>query len=71
MKYRLIFSLLMSLLLSSMMSGWVSYLNLGLVTGFGSYWFNAFILAWPAAAMISFLTGPEIQKLAKHFADKL
>jgi len=71
MKFRLIFSLIMSLLLSSIMSGWVSYLNLGLVEGFSSYWLNAFISAWPAAALIAFFTGPEIQKFAKHLADKL
>lgn len=71
MKYRLVFSLLMSLLLSSLMSGWVSYVNLGLVEGFASYWLHAFVLAWPAAAMISFLSGPEIQKLSKYLANKL
>ncbi|NQZ33396.1 MAG: DUF2798 domain-containing protein [Oceanospirillaceae bacterium] len=71
MKYRLVFSLLMSLLLSSLMSGWVSYVNLGLVEGFASYWLHAFALAWPAAALISFLCGPEIQKLSKFLADKL
>ncbi|OUS38608.1 hypothetical protein A9R01_03090 ['Osedax' symbiont bacterium Rs2_46_30_T18] len=71
MKYRLAFSLLMSLLLSSLMSGWVSYVNLGLVEGFAGYWLNAFVLAWPAAAMISFLLGPEVQKLSKYFANKL
>jgi len=71
MKYRLIFSVLMSLLLSSLMSGWVSYINLGFVIGFTSYWFNAFVLAWPAAALIAFLCGPEIQRLAKYLSNKL
>ena len=71
MKYRLAFSLLMSLLLSSLMSGWVTYVNLGLVEDFASYWSSAFVLAWPAAAMISFLSGPEIQKLSTYLANKL
>jgi len=53
------------------MSGWVSYINLGFVSGFTSYWFNAFVLAWPAAALIAFLSGPEIQKLAKFLSNKL
>ncbi len=61
--HRLVFSLFMSLALSIPMSGWVTWLNLGLHPDFLRYWGQAFLAAWPAAAFISFLLGPQVQRL--------
>ena len=52
MKQRLLFSVLMSLVLSFLMSCWVTWVNLGLSEVFVERWMNAFVLAWPAAAII-------------------
>lgn len=63
LKYRIAFSMLMALVLSSLMTGWVTFLNLGLTPVYLSSWGKAFVSAWPAAATISFLFAPIIQKL--------
>lgn len=65
MKQRLVFSALMSFVLSFLMTLWVTWINLGLVDGFAGYWFQAFVLAWPAAALISFITAPSIQYITQ------
>lgn len=62
-KHRLLFALLMSLVLSFLMTAWVTWLNLGLIEGFVEKWMAAFIVAWPAAALISLLFGPWVQRL--------
>ncbi|WP_375056473.1 DUF2798 domain-containing protein [Zobellella sp. DQSA1] len=62
-KHRLLFALLMSLVLSFLMTAWVTWLNLGLIEGFVEKWMSAFIVAWPAAALISLLFGPWVQRL--------
>lgn len=63
LKHRLLFALLMSLVLSFLMTAWVTWLNLGLIEGFFEKWMAAFIVAWPAAALISLLFGPWAQRL--------
>lgn len=63
MKQRIIFSVLMSFILSSLMTCWITLINLGMSEHFISQWHHAFWLAWPAAALISFLFAPIIQKL--------
>ncbi len=63
MKQRLIFAFLMSFILSLLMTAWITLINLGLSEAFYTQWFTAFLLAWPAAALIAFVCGPEVQKL--------
>lgn len=61
MKQRLIFTAVMSLTLSFFMTFWVTWINLGFNPDFISQWLRAFLMAWPAAAVISFVMGPFIQ----------
>ena len=68
---RTVFALFMSLLLSFLMSGWVSFINLGLRPEFMTAWGQAFILAWPAAAIISFVFGPTVQTFSQFFLKKI
>ncbi|MFC3680213.1 DUF2798 domain-containing protein [Bacterioplanoides pacificum] len=68
MKQRIAFTFAMSLVLSTLMSCWVTYLNLGLVPDFLLRWGKAFVLAWPAAASIAFVFGPRIQRWSQKFA---
>ncbi|NRA85766.1 MAG: DUF2798 domain-containing protein [Gammaproteobacteria bacterium] len=63
MKHKILFTLIMSFILSSLMTLWVTYLNLGLSDNFLGHWRNAFLLAWPAAGIISFLFAPLAQKI--------
>ncbi|WP_104398511.1 DUF2798 domain-containing protein [Vibrio penaeicida] len=69
MKHRIIFGLLMSLVLSSMMTLWVTWLNLGFQEHFFTSWRTAFLLAWPAAAAISIALGPTIQTLTQKLSN--
>jgi len=69
-KYRLVFSLLMSLTLSSLMTAWVTWINLGFVGGFVWKWGTAFFTAWPAAATIAFVLGPTIHLLTDRILSK-
>ncbi|WP_432377674.1 DUF2798 domain-containing protein [Duganella sp. P38] len=45
LRMRTMFALLMSLLMSSLMSGWVTWLNLGLGPNFLPHWQTAFMAA--------------------------
>lgn len=63
-KFRLLYSGLMSLVLSFLMTAWVTYINLGLVDEFTAKWMAAFITAWPAAGVISFVFAPALQRLS-------
>ncbi|OUR76314.1 hypothetical protein A9Q83_15850 [Alphaproteobacteria bacterium 46_93_T64] len=65
MKLRLIFSVLMSFVLSFFMTLWVTWLNLGPDPLFLAKWLHAFQLAWPIAALISFISAPTIQVFAQ------
>ncbi|MCG9711834.1 DUF2798 domain-containing protein [Shewanella insulae] len=49
------------------MTLWVTYINLGISPEFLTSWGHAFLLAWPAAGMISFFTSP----LAKSITEKV
>jgi hypothetical protein len=53
------------------MSGWITFVNLGWHVGFIADWMTAWSMAWPAAAAISFLFAPEIQKLSAWLAKKI
>ncbi|WP_293267832.1 DUF2798 domain-containing protein [Neptunomonas sp.] len=68
MKQRIIFAVMMSFLLSFFMTCWVTWINLGWTENFLTHWLHAFILAWPAAGLISFFIGPGIYKMAERLA---
>ncbi|TQV74452.1 DUF2798 domain-containing protein [Denitrobaculum tricleocarpae] len=64
MKQRLLSAALMSFALSLLMTCWVTWINLGWNPDFIRQWLSAFLLAWPAAAVIAFAIGPAVQKLS-------
>lgn len=70
MKHRFIFAVLMSFVLTFFMSAWVTFINIGLVDGFSNHWMSAWLLAWPAAGVISFVSGAKVQKLAQRLSEK-
>ncbi|WP_255377251.1 DUF2798 domain-containing protein [Photobacterium sp. J15] len=55
----------MSFFLSSLMTLWVTYINLGSTSEFLNLWGHAFLLAWPAAGVISFFISPLAQTITK------
>ncbi|CAM4243713.1 DUF2798 domain-containing protein [Pseudoalteromonas byunsanensis] len=65
LKHRIVFTMLLSLFLSILMTLWVTYINLGLSEHFLIDWGRAFLLAWPAAAVISFFSAPVAQKITQ------
>jgi len=71
MKQRIIFTVLMSLVLSSFMTFWVTWINLGFSDAFIAQWLHAFQLAWPAAAIISFISVPYVQILTSRIHSYL
>jgi len=63
---RLVFALLMSLEMSLLMTGWVTWVNLGFGEQFLARWMHAFVLAWPAACVIVLATAPSVQRLSQR-----
>ncbi|GAA6170114.1 DUF2798 domain-containing protein [Sessilibacter corallicola] len=63
MKHRILFTVLMSGMLSFFMTLWITYINIGVGSGFVSKWLFAFLLAWPAAGIISFVVSPIAQRI--------
>jgi len=70
MKHRFIFAVLMSWVLTFFMSAWVTFINIGLVADFTDYWLPAWLLAWPAAGVVSFICGPTVQQLSHKITKK-
>ncbi len=68
MKHRMIFAALMSFVLSFLMTAWVTFVNLGLPPDFVTFWMKSWVLAWPAAGVISFIFGPYLHQLATKLA---
>ncbi|MBF60158.1 DUF2798 domain-containing protein [Halomonas sp. FeN2] len=71
MKHRIIFAILMSFTLTLIMSAWITFVNIGAHPNFFSLWLHAWLLAWPAAGIIAFISGPFIHKLAHRIAEKV
>ena len=70
LKFRLLSSAIMSLTLASLMTGWVTWLNIGFASDFAARWAMAFVCAWPAAFLIVVLIGPSVQRFALHLLAK-
>ncbi|MCD0505160.1 DUF2798 domain-containing protein [Bordetella petrii] len=68
-RLRCTFALLMSGLMSLLMTGWVTWLNLGLDPGFAGHWAHAFIAAWPAAFAIVLALAPVVQRASQRLAE--
>lgn len=66
MKQRIVFAIIMSLVLSSMMSCWITFINLGPGVQFLDQWMAAFRLAWPVAGIIAFVMGPVIHNMTRR-----
>lgn len=66
LRLRFVFGLLMSLVMSVLMTGWVTWINLGIRPDFALQWGRAFLMAWPAAFLIAFSFGPTLQRLAQR-----
>ncbi|WP_440054525.1 DUF2798 domain-containing protein [Pseudoalteromonas sp. T1lg65] len=67
---KLIFTLLLSLCLSFMVSGWVTYINLGLVTNFTARWAHAFCNAWPASFVAAYLLSGPVSTITQRIMEK-
>lgn len=66
LKFRILFSILMSLGLSILMTLWVTFINLGINDDFLLQWGKAFLLAWPVAAITAFMIAEPIRNLTQR-----
>jgi hypothetical protein len=48
----------MAAIMASLMTGFVTWLNLGLRADFPWLWFKAFATAWPLASVAAYIAGP-------------
>ena len=69
--YRLVFAGIMSLFMIFIMSGIITFLNLGFIPSFFAQWLlEAFPKAWVAAFPIVFFGAPRAAKLAESLMKK-
>jgi hypothetical protein len=61
-KARFIFPVLMAGIMAFLMTGLITWLNLGFPPGFGWLWARAFLIAWPAATVAAFVAIPTARK---------
>jgi hypothetical protein len=61
-KARFIFPVLMAGIMAFLMTGLITWLNLGFPPGFGWLWARAFLIAWPAATVAAFIAIPVARK---------
>lgn len=67
---KLIFTLLLSLCLSFMVSGWVTYINLGLVADFTTRWRMPLANAWPASFIAAYVLSAPVTAVTKRIMEK-
>lgn len=60
---RVVFAFLMSLFMSFLMSGVITFINLGMVDDFIKLWFDAYWRAFIVAFPIIFVVAPFVRKL--------
>lgn len=70
LRTRMIFAALMSFLMTVIMSGWITFLNVGLTMEYASRWGHAFLAAWPAAFFAVMTIAPTVQRLTLRLAQK-
>ena len=63
--HKLLFTALFSMCLSGLVSGWVTYINLGLGAGFIKHWGLAYLNAWPMAFLTAYVLAAPINALTK------
>ncbi len=68
-RFRLVFAFLMSWLMSFLMTGWVTWINVGLGGNFLARWGHAFLLAWPAAYVVVLVAAPSVQRLTQRLTQ--
>ncbi len=66
---RIIFAFLMSLFMSCLMSGVITFINLGLIDNFLFIWLEAYWKAFLVAFPIIFVVAPFVQKLTKKLTN--
>jgi hypothetical protein len=71
LRTRMIFAFLMSLLMSVIMSGWITWLNIGFRPDYAVRWGRAFLAAWPAAFFAVMTIAPMVQRLTARLATAL
>ena len=71
LKFRLLSSAIMSLTLASLMTGWVTWLNIGLQADFLPRWRHAFFAAWPVAFCAVMLFAPRVQLMSRSIVARL
>lgn len=67
---RLVFAFFMSLMMSCLMSGVITFINLGLVNNFVSLWLDAYWKAFIVAFPIIFVVAPFVHKLTSIVIKK-
>ena len=71
LRTRMIFAALMSLLMSLIMSGWITWLNIGFHPDYAARWAHSFLAAWPAAFLAVMLIAPAVQRVTVRVAQAL
>jgi len=71
LRTRMIFAFLMSFLMTVIMSGWITWLNIGLHPEYVARWARAFLAAWPAAFVAVMTIAPMVQRLTLRLAAAL
>ncbi len=71
LRLRVIFALFMSSLMTLLMSGWVTWINVGFSDDFLAQWRLAGFSAWPPAFVIVLLIAPGVQKASQAVLEQI
>ena len=62
-KARFIFPVTMAFFMALLMTGVITFVNLGLVRDFIWQWMRAFVIAWPLASCVAFVAVPLARRI--------
>jgi hypothetical protein len=68
-KFHLVFSLLMGAVMVTLMTGIVTFSNIGLAPDFLSHWMHAILIAYPVATPIIYFLAPQMRKLTARMVE--
>jgi hypothetical protein len=70
-KARFIFPVVMAFMMAFLVSGVITFVNLGLAPDFAARWLRAFTIAWPTAACVAFFAMPLARKVTLAIVDRI
>jgi len=70
-KARIVFPIVITAIIVFVVSGVVTFVNIGLRPGFVAQWLRAFAIGWPVATIVAFIAIPHARRLTQWIVARI